>query len=328
MKRRQIICILPLFLIAAALASCGPTTPPGAAPPGAAPAADTPAAGSPAAGFPLTLTDGLGREVHVDAPPQRIISLAPVNTEVLFAVGAGGQVVGVTSYCNYPPEAQSREKVGGFSPNTINVETVVALRPDLVLCVGEIHRPTIETLEGIGLPVAALTAESLADIYANIELVGRLTGHEAEAARVVAGMRERVDAVAAAVAPLPPRDRLRVFWETWDEPLMTAGPSTFIGQAIELAGGINIFSEVAEDYPQVSVEEVVRRNPAVILGPDTHGDKLDPERIAQRPGWEQIDAVRNRRIHLLDGDIVSRPGPRLAEGVEAIARALYPDGFE
>jgi iron complex transport system substrate-binding protein len=270
----------------------------------------------------------MGREVTLKAVPRRIVSLAPSNTEVLFAVGAGDQVVGVTKYCNYPPEAQTREQIGGFAADTISVETIVALEPDLVLAIGESQRPVIEALEQVGIPVVALMASTFDDVYANIEQVGELTGHQEEATQVVAEMQKRVDTVTTVVAAIPQEERLPVFWEIWDEPLMTAGPSTFAGQAIELAGGVNIFADVTEDYPQVSAEEVVKRNPAVILGPDTHGDKLTPEQVIQRPGWDQIEAVQEGRIHLIQGDIVSRPGPRLAEGLEAVAHALYPDLFK
>ncbi|HEY66539.1 MAG TPA: cobalamin-binding protein [Caldilineae bacterium] len=287
----------------------------------------TPAASE--ATFPLSLVDGLGREVTIDRVPARIVSLAPSNSEILFAVGAGDQVVGVTKYCNYPPEAcESKEIVGGFSAKSISVEKILALEPDLVLAAGKIHQPIIEALEQLDIPVVALTASTFDDVYANIELVGRLTAHEEQAAEVIAEMKARVAAVTEAVASIPEEQRLKVFWETWDEPLMTAGPSTFIGQMIELAGGINIFADVTEDYPQISAEEVVQRNPDVILGPDSHGEKLTPEQVAQRPSWSQINAVKNGRIHLVNGDIVSRPGPRLAEGLEAIARALYPDLFK
>jgi len=323
-----------IFVACAPAAAPTPTAqPPTAtpAPPTATPIPPTPTPPPPTstpAAFPITVTDGLGREVTVPAPPQRIISLAPSNTEILFAIGAGDQVVGVTEFCNYPPEAQTREKIGGFSAKTISVEKIVALEPDLVFSVGEIQQPVIEALEQVGIPVVALAARTFDEVYADIQLAGRLTGHPEEAAQVVAQMKQRVAAVQEKVAAIPPEERLTVFWEVWDEPLITAGPGTFIGQMIEMAGGVNIFADVTEDWPQVSVEEVVKRNPAVILGPDTHADKLTPEQIAQRPGWDQIEAVRNGRIHLINGDITSRPGPRLADALEAIAQALYPDLFK
>jgi iron complex transport system substrate-binding protein len=260
--------------------------------------------------------------------PQRVISLAPSNTEILFAVGAGDQVVGVTQYCNYPPEAQNREQVGGFSAKTISVEKIVALEPDLVLSVGELQGPVIEALEQVKVPVIALGPSNLDDVYARIELVGRLTGHEEQAAEVVAEMEDRVATVTEQVARIPEENRLAVYWEIFDEPRMTTGPSTFTGQLIELAGGVNIFTELNEDYPQINDEEVIERNPAVIMGADTMGDKLSTELVAQRPGWDQIDAVKTGRIYLFDGDMVSRSGPRLALVLEEMARALYPDLFE
>jgi len=278
--------------------------------------------------FPLTLTDDLGREVRLTALPQRIISLAPSNTEILFAVGAGAQVVGVTQYCNYPPEAQKREQIGGFSAQTISVEKIVALEPDLVLAAGEIHQPVVEALEKLNVTVYNLDPNTLDEVYIRIELVGRMTGHAEEAAQVVADMTERVASVAERVGTLPEQDRLAVYWEVFDEPRMTTGPSTFTGQLIDLAGGVNIFADVSEDYPQISDEEVIERNPAVIMGPETMGEKLTIETVAQRPGWDQIDAVRNGRIYLFDGDMVARAGPRLAEVLEIMAQALYPDLFE
>ncbi len=277
---------------------------------------------------PITVTDGLGRQVTLSEVPQRIVSLAPSNSEILFAVGAEDQVVGVTQFCNYPPEAcEGKEVVGGFSAKSISMEVIVSLEPDLVVAGGEIHRPIIEALEQQGIPVISLTGRSFQDVYADIQLVGQVTGHPDQAAQVVAEMQARVAAVTEAVADIPPEERLRVFYEVWDEPLMTAGPNTFIGQMIDLAGGVNIFDDVAEDYPVISSEEVIRRNPDVILAPDTHADKVTPEALAQRPGWETIRAVQEGRIHLVNGDIVSRPGPRIVDGLEAVARALYPERF-
>jgi len=278
--------------------------------------------------FPLTLTDDLGHEVTLSAMPQRVVSLAPSNTEILFAVGAGDQVVGVTQYCNYPSEAQNREQIGGFSAKTISIEKIVALEPDLVLAAGEIHQPVIEALEKLNIPVYSLDPNTLDEVYTEIELVGRMTGHEEQAAQTVEEMKSRVAAVTERVTTIPQEDRLTVYWEVFDEPRMTTGPSTFTGQLIELAGGVNIFADVSEDYPQISDEVVIERNPAVIMGPDTMGDKLTIETVAQRPGWDQVAAVQNGRIYLFDGDMVSHSGPRLAQVLEVMAEALYPDLFE
>jgi iron complex transport system substrate-binding protein len=140
-------------------------------------------------------------------------------------------------------------------------------------------------------------------------------------------MQQRVGRVRHQVAAIPAEQRVTVFYKAYDEPLITAGPSTFIGHMIELAGGINIFADRPESYPQISAEEVLRRNPAVILGPTNRSGDLSPTQPGQRPGWQHLAAVQNQRIHLLDDDLVSRPGPRLPEALEAIARALYPERF-
>jgi iron complex transport system substrate-binding protein len=319
--------VLAVLLIG--VAACVPAQAPAAPITTPLPSPATPVSPSVTPGpFPLTLTDDLGREISLSTLPQRVVSLAPSNTEILFAVGAGDQVVGVTQYCNYPPETQDKEQIGGFSANTINVEKIVALEPDLVLAAGEIHEPVIEALEHLNIPVYALDPNTLDEVYTSIELVGHLTGHQGEANRVVADMKDRVASVTERIATIPEEERLSVYWEVFDEPRMTTGPSTFTGQLIELAGGVNIFAEVSEAYPQISDEEVIGRNPAVIMGPETMGEKLTIETVAQRPGWDQIDAVQNARIYLFDGDMVTRSGPRLAQVLEVMAQALYPDLFE
>lgn len=278
--------------------------------------------------WPMTLTDGMGREVVLEKAPERIVSLSPSNTEVLYATGAGDLVVGNTEYCDYPEEANEVEKVGGFSAKTISVEAIVALDPDLVFSNDSGHEPIIEALEGAGVPVYAVKASTFEDVYANLELIGLLTANEEAAAQVVEEMKSRIAAVEEKIVSVPEEERPTVFWEIWDEPLMTSGPRTFSAQMIEIAGGVNIFPDLTEDYPQISVEEVVSRNPDVIMGPDTHGDKLIADQLAARPGWEDVTAVVENRIYLIDGNTSSRPGPRLADALEVIAASLYPDLFK
>ena len=326
MKKHALVILI--VLTTAFLAGCGkaePTPVPTVALPTSTPTA-IPATPTPNP-FPMTMTDNLDRKVTLSALPRRIVSLAPSNTEILFAVGAGEYVVGVTKYCDYPAEAQDREPIGGFSAKTISVETIVSLEPDLVFAYGDRQQTVVEALEQVGIAVIVLAPGSFDDVYTNIQLAGQITGHEETAAQVVKEMKARIAAVVDKVTGIPENERLTVFWETFDEPLMTAGPSTFTGQMIDLAGGVNVFADLTEDYPQISAEEVIARSPAVILGSDSHGDKLTPEQVAARPGWAQIDAVQNGRIHLIDGNVVSRAGPRLADAVEAIAQALYPEPF-
>ena len=277
--------------------------------------------------YPINITDDNGRNVIIESEPEKIVSLSPSNTELLFAVGAGSLVIGNTEYCDYPAEAVSITKVGGYAADSISIETIISLKPDLVLADGSSQKTVIEALEKAHIVVIATDSKTFEDVYRNIELVGHVTGNDDVASDLVAEMKARVNSIIQIVDQIPQEERTTVFWEVWDEPLLTAGPNTIIGQIIKLAGGVNIFSDLTEDWPTVSAEVVVQKNPGVIMGPDTHGDKLIAEQLAARSGWNQIDAVKNNRIYLIEGDISSRPGPRVVDALELIAKKLYPDRF-
>jgi len=312
MKRS--IRIAAALLIALALGACS-----------AAPAAQSPAATPAAAPTTApTITDALGHQVIIPASVKRVVSLAPSITEIIFAVGAGPLLVGDTKYCNYPPEADALPKIGGFSANTISVESIVALKPDLVIGGSVAQASVAEALTKLNIPTLVFDPKTFEEVYSNIEKVGLVTGHADAATAVVKKMQDRVAAVQQRVAGVPADKRPTVFYEVFDAPLMTAGPGTFIGQMLGLVGATSIFADAKEDYPQVSAEAIVSRDPAVIVGPSSHGDKLTPDQVAARPGWDKIRAVRDKRIALIDGDMVSRPGPRLADALEALANALYP----
>ncbi len=280
--------------------------------------------------WPVEVVDSLGRKVTVARLPERIVSLAPSNTEILFAVGAGRQVIGGTSFDNYPPDAKSIASIGGMTPKSINLEAVMALRPDLVLATSGVQEPIIGSLERLKLTVVALDATDFAGVARNIRLVGRLTGNTAQCRparhRIPRpSCRSRPSRCLAAIA------RPKVLYLLWEDPVMTAGPGTFIGQMIEAAGGSNIFGDVTTRYPRPSEEEILARAPEVILG--TYGDmnsgSADDEarrkRIRSRTGWAQIPAVRDNRIAFVDEDLITRPGPRLVEGLEAVAEVLDGD---
>ncbi len=278
--------------------------------------------------FPFTIMDSLHRTVTVRRMPQRIVSLSPSNTEILFAVGAGNEVVGVTTYCDYPPEAARREKIGGFLGETISVEKILSLGPDLVVSDGIIHKSVVRALENAGITVFANEPESFYAVCASIETVGRLTGHETQARAVTEGTRKRLAAVREKVSVITAPERPSVFWIVNENPLMSAGDATLISELISLAGGRNIFSGAGPQWPEVGGEQVIRENPSVIMGTAGHGSGLTVERIRRRAGWERVEAVASGRIYLVDANIVSRAGPRLVEAVEIIAKALHPRLFQ
>jgi len=259
------------------------------------------------------------------AAPRRVISLAPSLTEMVFALGAGDRLVGVTTYCNYPPAAQRVAKVGGLADGTLDLERVMALKPDLVLAIGAGQQRSLDTFRRLGLRVEVVHSETFDDVFTALTRLGSLLGREAAAKGLTAELSRRVERVRRAVASLPPGARPRVFYELWDRPLMTASRDTLIGRLIEMAGGVNVFAEVASHYPQVSPEAVVERRPELIVAPDHHASVVDARTLARQPGLASLPAIRNGRILVLDGDLVSRPGPRVADALELLAHTFHPD---
>ena len=275
----------------------------------------------------LTFTDGLGREVTLNGFPQRIISLAPSNTEILFAIGAGDQVVGRDELSDFPEEAKVVTDIGSTF-DALNTELLVSLNPDLVLA-AEINTPEqVKQLEDLGLTVYYLkNPTTLEEMYGNLELLAQMTGHEEEAATLVESLKARVAAVDEKIAPIS--SRFSVFYEldaTDPSKPYTAGKGTFITQLIDRAGGYNIASDL-DGYPQLSLEQVVAADPAfIILGNARYG--VTPESVAQRPGWENLSAVKNGQIYPFNDDLVSRPGPRLVDALEELAKLLRPELFQ
>jgi iron complex transport system substrate-binding protein len=265
----------------------------------------------------IGVSDSLGRTVAVPAKANRIVSLASSNTEILFALGLDAEIVGTTEFCTYPEAAKQKPRVGGFAPQTFNVEAIAALKPDLVLAAGEFHRPTIEALERIGVPVAGFQGESFGEIYSNVGSIGRLVGKPAEAAKVVEEMKSSLAAVAKRVAGKP---RPTVFYLVSDDPLMTAGGQSMISEAIGLAGGDNVFADLRGDYVRIADEEILRRNPSIVLVPDYgHDGKTAPPRVLAA-----LEAVRRNRVYPVEADPISRPAPRIVRAVERIADMLHP----
>ena len=274
----------------------------------------------------MTYTDGLGREVALAERPQRIVSLAPSNTEILFAVGAGSQVVGRDEFSDYPAEAASIEVIGG-SFGEYNVEAIVALEPDLILA-AEINPPElVQHLEDLGLTVYYLAnPTTLEGMYTNLETVAALSGYDVT--ELVESLKARVAAVDEKIMPLSFRPS--VFYEIdASDPTKpwTYGPGTFGDLLIERAGGFNIGNAATDQYPQLSLEQIVSDNPSVIiLGDAIWG--VTPESVTERAGWESIEAVKSNNIFPIDDNLISRPGPRLVDGLEQLARILHAGVFE
>ena len=277
-----------------------------------------------AADFDVTVSDRLDRQVSFSAASRRIVSLTPSMTEVLFAIDAGDRIVGATTHCNYPPAAEEIPRVGGGTLESINQESIIALNPDLVLCKWDKYEPLLRNLERLGVRVLALGPETLAELYDDTRMLGQVTGNSAQAEALVETMQRRVEMV---VRQVPAGDGPKVFYQVWNDPLMTAGGNSFIGELLVLAGFENLFEETPIRYPKVNPEVVVAGDPDIILAPSTHGAPVTIESILTRPGWSRVRAVREKRIYLLNRDTISRCGPRLVDALEEIVAAAYPDRF-
>jgi len=277
--------------------------------------------------FPLSLTDALGHTVTLNACPKRIVSLAPSNTEILYAIGVGNRVVGVTSYCNYPDEAAQKPQVGGFS--NPNLEQIVSLRPDLVLAARFNPLDVLEALRRLNIPVFALAPATIAEALQTLRTVGLLTGEQASAAQLEAAQQTRFQAIEQTVAEIPEAHRPRVLWGRLEAPMYTAGPGSFIGSLIRLAGGTNIAADADADWVQIGLETIVTRNPQIIIVSDhTPGDiEKGLERLRKAPGWTTVDAIASGRVYSINLDLLGRPGPRLINGLEALAHILHPHRF-
>jgi iron complex transport system substrate-binding protein len=276
--------------------------------------------------------DDLGYTLTLTSPPERIVSLGPSNTEILFAVGAGDNVVGVTDFCNYPYdfaawiEAGNMSSIGNYYDPS--VEPIVALDPDLVLATTGSLEAT-ETLRDLGYNVLVIEPENLTFVLRDILLVGRATNNYEEAVALKSEIEQRIDAVTAKAAEATTTPK--VYHEVWNEPLMSAGPTTFIDELITLAGGENIFHDATTSWPTISSEAVIEKNPDVLFFPDMYMGRENfyetIEAVEDRPGWDTITAVQNGALYEINADIISRSGPRLVDALEILAKMVHPEIF-
>jgi len=312
--------VLLLALLAAACSQAGATPTPPATPSPAIP--PSPSASPPTAGFPVTLTDYSGTDVEIPAEPETIVSLTPAATEILFAIEAGYRVVGkVEDIANHPPEAADVPVVATFAG--VDIEKIVALEPDLVIAGGNGGTPedAIERLRALDLPVLVVYAADIEDVFTDMEQIGVAAG-EAERSRDLAdAMRAQFDAVDAATREL---DRPRVFYETGDQPaIYGVADDSFVASMLELAGADPITTGSSTVW-EMSQERLVAEDPEIILlGDAAYG--VSPEGVAARPGWAEMTAVEANAIRPIDDIVVTRPGPRLVQGLHGLVAAIHPE---
>lgn len=274
--------------------------------------------GAEEATYPLTVTDASGTEITFERAPERIISIAPSETEVLFAVGAGPSVIAVDKWSDYPAEADALPDVGGLEAN---IEAILELEPDLVAAGWTMSRKTIEALRELGVNVFAFETNTLDEAIAHIREIGRIVDKAEEAEAVAAKMEADRDRVAAAVADIPDEERKSVYIEF--SPGWTVGKGEFMDELLSIAGAVNVADQ--EGWYEISEETIIEADPQVIL----FGDGVDglEATIRGRAGWDRIDALRNGRVYGIDDNLISRPGPRMTDALVEMAKAIYPEKF-
>jgi len=270
------------------------------------------------------VNDETGRVVPVPQPVQRIVSLAPNLTETLFALGLGDRVVGVTDYCDYPPEATTREHVGG--PVSPNLEKIAELRPDLVLATrtGGNRLATVQSLETLGIAVYATDPRTVEQVIRSTEQLGQLIGGTDQGRTLASSLRRRLSAVAERLSGSRP---IPVLLVVWPEPLISVGRNTFIADALRRAGAENVI-RTAQDWPNASLEEIARQQPEYLIFWSDQSVQTEHQiaELRGRPGWRRLEALRRNRIIVLS-EAMARPAPRLVDVIEQLARALHPERF-
>jgi ABC-type Fe3+-hydroxamate transport system substrate-binding protein len=264
-----------------------------------------------------TVKDELGRTVEVPAHPHRVVCLIPSVVDIVYSLGAGTDVVAISDFTKYPKEALQKPRVG--LPLNPSIETIVALHPDLILGSGDLS--TLEFaghLQRLGLPVFMVDPHGIEGIYTSILSLGRVLDRETDANNLVARLRTRVDAVKARVAGKP---KLRVFMAIWYDPVMTIGKRAFISELIEAAGGRSVTEDIAQEWPEVSLETIVSRQPDALLL--ERGSEITVEELKKRPSWEHLIAVQQGRVYYAD-DRIEFPSPVAFDALEDLAKQFHP----
>jgi iron complex transport system substrate-binding protein len=246
--------------------------------------------------------------------PQRIVSLSPASTEILFAVGAENQIVAVSDFSDYPPQAQNLPKVGGFDGKTLSLEKILSFNPDFVYLTNVMHNHLIPHFESLNIDYYLSDANSFEQVKNEILQIAKITGHTSTGENLVKEIDSAINKINSQNQLL---QKPTVYWEVWNSPFMSVGNSSFINDLINTAGGINIFQEIAQAYPTVSEETIVAKNPQIIIIPQNSGITVDS--VKNRKGWSQIDAVKNDKIFIVDDNLLTRSGARIGESAEYLA---------
>ena len=276
------------------------------------------------AAFPVTVKDGLGEDVTIKAEPKKIVSLIPSNTEIAYALGLGDKIVGVSDFDNYPEDVKTKTKIGGME---FNVEKIISLKPDLVLAhASSAHnsRDGLKQLKDAGITVLVVNdAKSFDDVYASIDLIGKATGTTDKAKQVIDEMKEKLAKIKEKAKQIPADKQANVWIEVSPPPqIYTAGKGTFMDEMLQVISAKNVAGSL-EGWPMVTEEKAMAYKPDVII--TTYGGA---KQVLARAAWKDVPAVKNKRVYDVNTDLVSRPSPRLVEGVEELAKAIYPDVFK
>ncbi|SHI65885.1 iron complex transport system substrate-binding protein [Dethiosulfatibacter aminovorans DSM 17477] len=269
--------------------------------------------------YPVTITDDTGRQITIEEMPKRLVSTVPGNTEIIFGIGKGENLVGVSAYCNYPEEALEIEKIGDYDgPDT---ELIIGLDPDVVFG-SWMSNDVVARLEDEGIIVVLVDPGNLEETYETMLIIGDVVGASEEADQMVSNLKAKQEMIMKRVSGYEAKT---VFFEIWDDPLTAAGPGSFHHELITLANGVNIAGDTGSPYPEYSPNELIAENPQVYLTADD-GFKT-AEEIFAREGYDNIEAIETEQLFMLNQDIVSRKGPRMIEALEKIAAAIHPEAF-
>jgi len=285
------------------------------------------ASGTALAREPVEITDDLGNEIQLEQSPERIVSLAPSITEMLYELGLGDRVIGVTSFCDYPPRMLEEVEEGEVTTiGTIvepNIEQIVELDPDLVVAANINPVEDVERLQELGLVVAGFAPADLETTFSVMDRVGEMTGFQDEVQQVMDEMRTRLEQVEKLVAEQ--EEEPSIFYEIWNDPLQTAGANTFIDDVIKRAGAHNLGAEAGEGWPEFSLETLIMEDPEVYVStPHSAEHVVSPEAIKERANFDALTAVQEGRVHMVDQDVLSRPGPRVIDGLIELTEAVHP----